>query len=818
MILRSLKLENIRTYISEKIDFPSGSVLLSGDIGSGKSTVLLAVEFALFGILRSGLSGAALLRHSASKGSVELKFEIDKTEYVIKRTLRRGKASVTQDSGYLLVNGKKLEATPVELKAKIIEILGYPEELITKSKSLIYRFTVYTAQEEMKEIIFEDKDLRLDTLRKVFGIDRYKSVKENSVIFVREVKRRISELNVRLEGYGEISGELEEKEKKESLVEQEISKKDKYLVVLGEIVNREKTVLREHEKDIEKYNELKKNLEVKKAQAGAKKSVIDTLDSKAEESKKKIETLGKKLRGYAEIRELKHEKELEETLSGLQEKHSEVVKEKFSVREKLGIYAEQIKSLEDEVKEMSKKSRESIILKDKIEGLEKSIAKKAEQEKMLEDLLEKDKKANFALQKCEIKIRNSEKIIEQIKTAEICPTCRRSLDEKHRREVAEKEEDSIRQNQEEWKKINGIAEKISKNMEKLRKNIGKIAGLQESRSELKQKLAEMESAASQIVKKQKELSRLYEKKIEIGEKKLEDETALKQQIDSVKKELSAARDNNLRYREKKNIAELEKQEKEESDKLREDLEKAKKELEVALKEIKELEKGINAYSAISDLHEKQKKKLEEALEKQKAAEIDIVSLTQERKYLRENIEDIRKRIREMDKVKEKIKELNLILNWFESFFLNLMSTMEKHIMVSIHREFNSLVKEWFSILIDDIDIELDEEFSVRVIQDGYEASVEGLSGGEKTSVALAYRLALNRVINDLIPRIRTKELIILDEPTDGFSTEQLDKVRDVLRALDMKQTIIVSHEPKMESYVDSILRINKIDNVSRVIS
>ena len=69
-----------------------------------------------------------------------------------------------------------------------------------------------------------------------------------------------------------------------------------------------------------------------------------------------------------------------------------------------------------------------------------------------------------------------------------------------------------------------------------------------------------------------------------------------------------------------------------------------------------------------------------------------------------------------------------------------------------------------------------------------------------------------------IPRIRTKELIILDEPTDGFSTEQLDKVRDVLRALDMKQTIIVSHEPKMESYVDSILRINKIDNVSRVIS
>ncbi|MEK6917229.1 MAG: hypothetical protein AABW92_05810, partial [Nanoarchaeota archaeon] len=225
-----------------------------------------------------------------------------------------------------------------------------------------------------------------------------------------------------------------------------------------------------------------------------------------------------------------------------------------------------------------------------------------------------------------------------------------------------------------------------------------------------------------------------------------------------------------------------------------------------------------SYSEISVIYEKQKEKLEETLEKQKMIEINLASLTQELKSLTENIENFEKKLKDMDKIKLKIKELGQILEWFDTFFLNLMSNMEKHIMVSIHREFNSLVKEWFSILIDDIDIDLDEEFSVKITQDGYETTVEGLSGGEKTSVALAYRLALNKVINDLIPRIKTKDLIILDEPTDGFSTEQLDKVRDVLRALNMKQTIIVSHEPKMESFVNNIIRISKIDNISKVIS
>ena len=144
--------------------------------------------------------------------------------------------------------------------------------------------------------------------------------------------------------------------------------------------------------------------------------------------------------------------------------------------------------------------------------------------------------------------------------------------------------------------------------------------------------------------------------------------------------------------------------------------------------------------------------------------------------------------------------------------------MERQVMLALHREFNDLFRRWFGILIEDdtLSVKLDDTFSVVAEQDGYESSVENLSGGEKTSVALAYRLALNRVINDVMSTIRTKDLLILDEPTEGFSSEQLDKVREVLDELGAKQVIIVSHESKVESFVDHVIRIEKHGGVSIV--
>ena len=66
-------MENIRSYNQGSVNIPSGTVMFTGDIGSGKTTVLLALEFALFGVRRGGPS---LLKHGEDEGSVNLKFEV----------------------------------------------------------------------------------------------------------------------------------------------------------------------------------------------------------------------------------------------------------------------------------------------------------------------------------------------------------------------------------------------------------------------------------------------------------------------------------------------------------------------------------------------------------------------------------------------------------------------------------------------------------------------------------------------------------------------------------------------------------------------
>jgi len=103
-----------------------------------------------------------------------------------------------------------------------------------------------------------------------------------------------------------------------------------------------------------------------------------------------------------------------------------------------------------------------------------------------------------------------------------------------------------------------------------------------------------------------------------------------------------------------------------------------------------------------------------------------------------------------------------------------------------------------------------------IMQAGHDINYEYLSGGEKTAVALSYRLALNQTINSILSSLNTKDLIILDEPTDGFSTEQLDRVRLVLNELSAKQIILVSHESKIESFVDNVIRFNKKEHVSSI--
>nr|MCK4929973.1 hypothetical protein [Nanoarchaeota archaeon] len=234
--------------------------------------------------------------------------------------------------------------------------------------------------------------------------------------------------------------------------------------------------------------------------------------------------------------------------------------------------------------------------------------------------------------------------------------------------------------------------------------------------------------------------------------------------------------------------------------------------------IEELETRLEKQKDKKQEFEKAKKELEEKREEKDKLEKMVVEKKTKLETITQMIERLKQEIERMKQDEKKLSQLQETKNWMQGIFINLVDVIEKNILARIYNEFNAFFQEWFTTLLEDetLSVRLDEYFSPVIEQNGYETWLENLSGGEKTSVALAYRLALNKVINDFLSSIRTRDLIILDEPTDGFSSEQLDRVREVINQINVEQAIIVSHEAKMESFVDSIIRVRKYGHESRI--
>ena len=685
MLLKSIKLNNIRSYLDQKIDFSIGSLLLSGDIGSGKSTILLAVEFALFGSKPSELPASSLLRHGKNEGSVELSFELEGKNIIIKRNLKKGKNGIKQEVGHVITGGIKKELSPVEMKSQIFDLLGYPKDLVAKGKDLIYRYTVYTPQEEMKRILAEDTDTRLNTLRKVFNIDKYKKIRENSSIFLRSVKEKRKE-------FGGFISDLEEKKKELEQIKKEISDLDEKIKIIMPKVEKAKEDVNKKRKKISVYEDKVNELNKLRNDSTILDSDLNNIIKNHNKNNNDIERLIK------QITELENNLGKEEIID------SAVIKEKVQNLEY------NLKKLNEELENIKQKLNEYGINKDK-----------------------------------------AEEIIDTVSKMEKCPLCLQNVEHEHKNSIKDWEirniieaEQNIKVYSEKEKEIRHKSDSVEKEREVLRESESKIELIKLKMQNIKEKKQEKEDLEKGQIKIKEKIGEINTRKTEVNN-----------QIDG-----------------RKNVEE--------------DYKIVKAQLDIALEEEKKLD-------------------------------IEKVTLEKEKESSNRISKNLEEEIEKKSKAKEKLNYLVEMQNWLENYFANLMITIERHVMLQIYREFNELFKTWFNVLIEDetISVRLDDEFTPIIEQNGYETYVENLSGGEKTAVALSYRLALNKVINDIVTDIKTKDILMLDEPTDGFSSEQLDKVRDVLDQLNMQQVVIVSHESKIESFVDNVIKVGKEEHVSK---
>ncbi len=736
MIIKKLILKNIRSYIEEEIIFPNGITLLSGDIGSGKSTALLAIDFALFGIRRGELSGNSLLRNGTDFGYVNLTIVIDNQEVSIKRTLKKTSNGIVQDSGYLTIKDKTQELTPVELKQRVLQILNYPPEMITK-KSLIYRYTVYTPQEEMKLILLGEKENRIETLRKVFNIDKYKRIKDNAKIIITEIKQKKKEFLGITFDLDVKKLKLREKETEVLVLKDQLGINLVRLTILDGLIITKKQNISGFEQQLTQLNQLKKELEL----------INFEVKSKKEARNKLFQQLALK--------------EIDQ--NNLKKSFDSLNLEINSKKEELELQNKNILELNTKINDIN------------VDNLRSSIL---EYYKTLVDTENESNKVSNEIAIIKHKKKHSEELKENIKNLDSCPLCKQNVSQEHKIDVINREDESLND-------LNVNLVKLGDLKKEFIENINKVKLLIES---CKAKEVDYKLFINEIASKNARA------------------TLLTSDIGLRTKELTNFNDNKNRI--ENNLVDL-KKEFCELDLIINQLEDKKKLIELDMFNLKDIELNFQIC----------KNELDELFVQNKNIELNIAVINKQEETINKEILDIKNEITLKEKVKENLDYYNKLQDWFENFFLSLIDVIEKKVMLKVHIDFNALFQKWFSMLIntDLIKVRLDEEFTPIIEQNGYDLEYENLSGGEKTACALAYRLALNQIINTIVSFINTKDLIILDEPTDGFSFEQLDRIRFVLEELEMNQIIIVSHESKIESFVDNIIRIQKDGHVSKVL-
>ena len=102
MIIKQLELINIRSHESTKIEFAEGKTLVRGDIGSGKSSIMMSIEAALFG------GSKQLIRKGKENGTIILTFETkDENNNVKKYTITRNLKTTGQKPGVIKYHDEK---------------------------------------------------------------------------------------------------------------------------------------------------------------------------------------------------------------------------------------------------------------------------------------------------------------------------------------------------------------------------------------------------------------------------------------------------------------------------------------------------------------------------------------------------------------------------------------------------------------------------------------------------------------------------------------------------------------------------------------
>ena len=189
--LKKIEVENFRSYRGRHILELGDVNILWGRIGAGKTSILYAIEYALFGKQLEVKERVAKLIDLINTDSQELKVSLTlqkggDTLYVSRVMGRRGSERLT-----IRLNNVELKGRDAEKKLK--EILGVDED--------IYERLVYISHRTLEGFIYGTLQKRALSVDRLFGVDLIDDVIKHISSFEKILINRAEELRKKIASY-----------------------------------------------------------------------------------------------------------------------------------------------------------------------------------------------------------------------------------------------------------------------------------------------------------------------------------------------------------------------------------------------------------------------------------------------------------------------------------------------------------------------------------------------------------------------------------------------------------------------------------------
>ena len=395
-----------------------GLYLITGDTGSGKTTIFDAITYALYGTVNGHNRSVSMIRSTFATPDiptqVELTFEYSGKIYNIKRNPEyerlslRGGSTTKQTADAVL---QKPDGTVItgqsKVTAAIEELLGIDQEQFSQ--------IVMIAQGDFQQLLMEGTERRQEIFRKIFKTDYYKELQqrlldENNKLYgqCQDIRKELniyihnvscdssSELNVELEKAraGELSvvdelelitkiiGEDEKTSKKLGVDIQTLENKIKNLTITLTKDENAQKLQSDFESKSKLFEEINKSIgEIKTAFENEKGREKERTRKEAE-----LAVLKKELEQYEELTKLEDEiEECKNQLEVLEEQEERLKEQNKEQTQKRDALSKTLKNLSDsqqkyfevaaEQKDLNEKSKSYDELEKTLEDCEKLLQK-----------------------------------------------------------------------------------------------------------------------------------------------------------------------------------------------------------------------------------------------------------------------------------------------------------------------------------------------------------------------------------------------------------------------------------------------------------